>query len=144
MKRHAKPTQFLLRLLLVAAMIFLSIVSTFSRLWAATSPFNTFAYDGTSEAIWLPMTVAANPAFVGDAASVLSSREKKNGVTGNRVSFAQFAEFLAAEETATQLEFNFAKDFGQNSGLVILGAGQTCRSRGTWHWVNTSSVGFQF
>ena len=33
-----------------------------------------------------------------------------------------FAGFLAAEgtaQTATQLEFNFANDFGQNSGLVI-------------------------
>jgi hypothetical protein len=26
---------------------------------------------------------------------------------------------FAAETTATQLEFNFAKDFGQNSELVI-------------------------
>lgn len=49
MKRHAKPIQFLLRLFLVATVIFLSSASFFSRLWAATLPFGTFTYDGPSE-----------------------------------------------------------------------------------------------
>lgn len=104
MKLHAKPTQFLLRLLLVAAMIFLSFVSTFSRLWAATSPFDTFAYDGTSDAI-IAYDGGSESGVCYDVASVLSSREKKNGATWNRVFFTHFAKFLAAKgaPTAEQL-----------------------------------------
>jgi len=50
-----------------------------------------------------------------DSASTLSANESENRIREEGGVFAQFAKFLAAEETtATQLEFQFAKDVGSS------------------------------
>lgn len=97
MKRHAKPTQFLPRLFLVATILFLSSASM-SRLWAANSPFSTFTYDELSEAT-VAYDSSDKSAVDYDAGSVLTTGKKDDGTTGRRVSFAQFPKFLAAEGT---------------------------------------------
>jgi hypothetical protein len=96
MKRYA---QHLLRLFLVTAIIFLSGASMFSRVWAATLPFGTFTYDGLSEAIVAydgsdKSTIGYGPC------AVLTTVREECGTTGDRVSLAQFAGFLAAKVTA--------------------------------------------
>jgi len=92
------------------------------RLWillAATTftPPVTFAYDGQHQTT-VAYDITGESACGYDAVSVLATDEKKNGTVGSRVLFAKFAELVAAK-TGGQLEFEFAKDFGKNSGLVI-------------------------
>ncbi len=131
MKRHAKPTQFLLRLFLVATIIFLSSASI-SRLWAVNLPFSTFTYDGLSEAT-VAYDNSEESAAGYDAASVLTTGEKDDGTTGGRVSFARFAEFLAAESVPSALnpaEINFS----QRTVSANVQQYTADMANGNWNW----------
>ena len=79
----------------------------------------TFAYDGQTR----PTTAYDGPSAspIGyDAARKHAAYETRNATTGSRVLFAPIAEFLAAETTATQLEFGFARGASiQTPGLRL-------------------------
>src|SRR4051812_25926110 len=92
MKRHAKPTQFLLRLFLVAAIIFLSSASMFSRFLAATSLFGPFTCDALSDAT-VGYDTSDKSAVGYDAGSVLTTGNNHDRTTRGRVSRGQFAGY---------------------------------------------------
>jgi hypothetical protein len=95
-KQHVKPTQFLLRLFLVAAIIFLSGASMFSRIWAAALPFGTFAYDAQNQTTVAYDGSRKSPVSY-DSVSVLVEGEEKSETARSGVLLAKFAGFLAAE-----------------------------------------------
>ena len=62
-------------------------------------PYTTFAYDGQSKTR-VAYDTGGESSIRYDAVFMLATGEKKNGTAGDRVLFAKFPEFLAAESGA--------------------------------------------